>query len=98
LFYFGQQIAASISLLVTGTLIERYAGLQAGQSEPSASTIYRIGVLYGGLPAVLVLIAAGLILGYSLTRSRVRAIQRGYFQEAQPVESRSAQGGGRAAG
>lgn len=90
LFYFGQQIAASVALLATGTLIERFAGLHAGQSEPSPVTVYRIAVLYGGLPAVLVLVAASLILGYSLTRSRVRAIQCGLVQGRVPADARSA--------
>jgi len=75
LFYFGQQIAAGVSLLATGTLVEWFAGLRPGMTDPSPLVVHRIGLLFGALPAVLVLLAAGLILGYSLTRSRVRAIQ-----------------------
>jgi len=75
LFYFGQQIAAGVSLLAAGALVEGYAGLQPGQSDPSPLTVSRMGVLYGILPALLVSLAAVPVLRYSLTRSRVHSIQ-----------------------
>jgi Na+/melibiose symporter-like transporter len=46
-----------------------------GLLEPSPVTVHRIGLLFGGLPGVLILVAAALILRYSLTRTRVLDIQ-----------------------
>ena len=55
--------------------LDWFAGLVPGQAEQSAVTVQRIGVLYAGLPAVLVLAAAVLIWRYPLTRPRVVSIQ-----------------------
>jgi Na+/melibiose symporter-like transporter len=72
---FGPQMATGLSLLLTGVLVDKFAGLVPAQAEQSAQTIYRIGVLYGVLPALLTLMAALLILRYSLTRQRVISIR-----------------------
>lgn len=75
IFLFGQQVAGSVSSLVTGVSLDWFAGLVPGRAEQSASTVQRIGMLYAGLPAVLVMVAAVLIWGYTLTRRRVISIQ-----------------------
>ena len=75
IFYFGQQLAAGASLLLTGVLVDWYAGLVPGQVQQSAMTITRIGLLYGVLPAILLIVAAVLILRYTLDQGRVFAIQ-----------------------
>jgi GPH family glycoside/pentoside/hexuronide:cation symporter len=75
LFNFGEQMAAAGSLLIGGVLIDRFAGLVPGQTEQSATTIVRIGMLYGLLPSVLLALAALMVLGYSLDQDKVRTIQ-----------------------
>jgi len=75
IFSFAQQLAASLAILVTGVLVDRFAGLIPGQVEQSAQTINRLAILFGLLPASLLVVAALLILGYRLTRQRVSVIQ-----------------------
>jgi GPH family glycoside/pentoside/hexuronide:cation symporter len=75
LFNFGEQIAAGASILITGILIDHFAGLIPGQALQSATTINRIGVLYGLLPCFLLVAAALFILRYSLNQGAVAAIQ-----------------------
>jgi Na+/melibiose symporter-like transporter len=75
LFHFGEQIAAGAAILVTGLLIDRFAGLVPGQAQQSAVTILRIGMLYSLLPSTLLAVAALPVLRYSLNRRRVASIQ-----------------------
>jgi glycoside/pentoside/hexuronide:cation symporter, GPH family len=75
LFSFGQQVAAGAALLLTGVLVERFAGLVPGQAVPTARTVWRIGLLYGALPAVLTLAAAAVVLPYRVGRREMAAIQ-----------------------
>jgi GPH family glycoside/pentoside/hexuronide:cation symporter len=75
IFTFGDQLAAGMSLFVTGVLVDRFAGLVPGQAHQSAQTIDRIAMLYSLLPAMLLILAAVLILRYSLDRRTVEAIQ-----------------------
>ncbi|MCH7787020.1 MAG: MFS transporter [Chloroflexi bacterium] len=75
IFYFGQQIAAGLSILITGVFIDLYAGLIAGDAALSDLTIQRIAVLYGILPAVLLIASAIVIMRYSLDRKKVVKIQ-----------------------
>ena len=75
IFSFGQRLAAGISALATGVLLDWYAGLIPGQAQQSALTIQRIGVLYSVLPAILLLVAALVTFRYPLGRSRVVAVQ-----------------------
>jgi GPH family glycoside/pentoside/hexuronide:cation symporter len=72
---FSQQLATGLAVLVTGVLLDWFAGLAPGQAEQTALTIERIGLLFGVLPAALLLAAALAILGYQLDRRRVVAIQ-----------------------
>jgi Na+/melibiose symporter-like transporter len=75
IFSFGQQAAAGIAILTSGVLIDAFAGLVPGQIDQSATTVHRIGLLYGVLPAALLVVAAGLILRYDLTRAEVDKLQ-----------------------
>jgi GPH family glycoside/pentoside/hexuronide:cation symporter len=75
IFFFGQRLAAGMSSIVAGVLVDSFAGLIPGQVQQSAMTIQRIGMLYSVLPAVLVVVAGALTFRYTLSRSRVRAIQ-----------------------
>jgi Na+/melibiose symporter-like transporter len=76
LYSFGQQLAAGAALVLTGTLVDAFAGLVPGQAEQSAETVRRIGLLYAVLPGALLLAAAGWILRYKLGRERVATLQR----------------------
>lgn len=73
---FGEQIATGLSLLVSGILVDRFAGLVPAQADQSPQTISRIGALYSLLPSALLILAAIVILRYNLDRERVKAIQR----------------------
>ena len=75
LFQFGEQIAAGASILITGLLIDRFAGFVSGQAEQSALTVHRIGMLYSLLPSALLTVGAFPILRYSLDRRRVASIR-----------------------
>lgn len=79
---FGQQFATGIGLLLAGIGLDVYAGLQAGQLDQAPATVERIGVLYGLLPAALLVLAFGLALPYRLTRKRVAAIQSALEQRS----------------
>jgi Na+/melibiose symporter-like transporter len=75
LFFFGQQLASGLSVLLTGVLLEWFAGLVPGDATQSALTGARIGMLYGILPALLIVAAAALALRYQLGRAEVAALQ-----------------------
>jgi glycoside/pentoside/hexuronide:cation symporter, GPH family len=75
MFSLGQQIAAGLSALATGVLLDRFAGLVPGQASQSLETAERIGLLATWLPGVMFLLAAVAIRSYSLDHARVRAIQ-----------------------
>jgi GPH family glycoside/pentoside/hexuronide:cation symporter len=73
---FGEQIATGASLLISGTLLDRFAGLVPAQAAQTPSTVTRIGVLYSLLPSALLILAAFIILGYGLDKRKVAAIQK----------------------
>lgn len=75
IFLLGQQLAAGLSLLLTGVLVDWFADLVPGQATQTAQTVERIGLLYSLLPAALLGIAAVLILRYDLSRERVTVIR-----------------------
>ena len=75
LYSFGQQLASGLSLMITGLLLDWFAGLVPGQATQSADTVWRIAMLYGLLPAALLAVAAGVSLRYQLDRAAVSAIQ-----------------------
>lgn len=75
LLSFGQQMAAGAAILLTGMLVDWFARLQPGLATQPALTSHRIGMLFGLLPAMLLMGAAALSLRYGLTRARVATIQ-----------------------
>lgn len=85
LFHFGEQIAAGLAVLVTGLLVDRFAGLVPGEAGQSAETVFRIGMLYSLLPAGLLAAASLPVLGYALHRHRVRSIQDLLAGAAEPA-------------
>lgn len=75
LFHFCEQIAAGTAILITGFLIDWFAGLIPGAADQSIQTINRLGVMYSLLPAAILTISALFILRYSLNQETVAAIQ-----------------------
>lgn len=75
IFSFGQQFATGLGVLLTGIGLDRFARLAPGQGVQSTSTALRIGILFGPFPAVLLILAAGFALRYSLSRSRLHDVQ-----------------------
>jgi Na+/melibiose symporter-like transporter len=72
---FGQQVATGIAVMLGGGLLERFAGLVPGDLKQSGLVVYRIGIIFGVIPAALFMAAAFLMSRYKLTRSRVASIQ-----------------------
>ncbi|MEI6125737.1 MAG: MFS transporter [Pseudomonadota bacterium] len=75
LFNFGEQMAAGVSILITGVLLDRFTGLVPGQTQQSVLTISRIGMLYSLLPSALLAASAVTILKYSINHSVITATQ-----------------------
>ena len=73
---FFVQEATAVAVLVTGVLIDNFAGLVPGQVAQSAQTSERLAMLFALLPAVLYVAAALLMFRYSLTRARVAEIHQ----------------------
>lgn len=71
---FGEKIAAALSLLVGGGLLEYYVQLEPGQVQ-SAAASNRIGVLYGVIPALFLLLAGVSLRSYRLDRAGVERVQ-----------------------
>ena len=64
-----------MALLLTGILVERFARLVPGQPVQSVQTAWRIGLLYGVVPAALVAAAAAAALPYRVGRREMADIQ-----------------------
>ena len=62
-------------MLVAGALVDGFIGLIPGQGVQSSTTAERIAILFGLLPAALLVAGAIPIMGYRLSRRRVAAIQ-----------------------
>jgi GPH family glycoside/pentoside/hexuronide:cation symporter len=75
LYSFGQQLATGAAILLTGVLVERFAGLVPGRAAQAPATVWRIGLLYAVVPAGLVLAAAAAALPYRIGRRETAAIQ-----------------------
>lgn len=75
MFFFGQQIATGLALLLVGVLVDAYAGLVPAQALQSPTTANRIGILFGILPATCLLFATIAVFFYSVNRERVLAVQ-----------------------
>ena len=74
MYSFAHQGAASLAIALTGVLVDRYAGLVPGLAAQSAETSIRLGVLFGTMPSLLLLVAAALISFYPLTRRQLLAV------------------------
>ena len=72
---FGQQTATGIAIMLAGWLLEHVVHLAPGAAEQSPSAVQRIGFVYSFVPAAIFLFAAFLMRSYTLTRTRVAAIQ-----------------------
>jgi len=70
----GEKIAAGTALLCTGVLLDLFVGLVPG-SAPTGPSLARIGVVYGVVPAVVLLGSAASLSGYRLDRRAVTEIQ-----------------------
>ncbi len=75
-FSLCQQSATGIALALGGILLQVFVGLVAGEVEQTQVTIDRIGVIFGLVPAILLVIAGLCTLRYGLTRRRVGDIQQ----------------------
>lgn len=71
---FGEKVAAGVSFLVGGILLDYFVGLGPG-TTPDVTASQRIGLVYGLLPGVLLLGAALLLSRYALNRQAVIRIQ-----------------------
>jgi GPH family glycoside/pentoside/hexuronide:cation symporter len=83
----GQQLAVGISFLLTGVLVDWFAGLVPGQATQSPETVWRVGLLYGVLPAMLLCMAAALTCRYTLGQARVLTIQAELAKQRSPLTS-----------
>jgi Na+/melibiose symporter-like transporter len=84
IFSFGQQLAVGCSLLVSGVLLDAFAGLVPGQATQSPETRWRIGFACCVVPAALLLSAGVAMLRYELGRRHVRAIQARLSRRSTP--------------
>jgi GPH family glycoside/pentoside/hexuronide:cation symporter len=75
LLNFGEKIAAAIAVLIGGALMDYFARLTPGAAGQSEETVSRIAMVYGGAPALMLLLAVLAILGYRLDRAAVASIQ-----------------------
>lgn len=72
---FGEKLAAGFSILLGGILLDHFVGLVPGQLEQSAVTQSRVGLIYGIVPALLLVISAAVLWGYSLDSRKLESIQ-----------------------
>jgi len=72
---FGEKMAAGFSILLGGILLDYFVGLVPGQLEQALVARSRVGLIYGLVPAFLLLISALSLRGYSLDRGRLKSIQ-----------------------
>ena len=70
-----QQVATGSGVLLTGLLVDQYLMLPHGGAQPTDESVFRIGVVYGIIPAALFMAAAVTMSRYKLTRTRVAAIR-----------------------
>lgn len=75
LFYLGRQLAVGVSSLLAGVLLDWFARFQPGLAAQSADTVWRIGALFGLVPAVVIALSGVVMLRYTLSERRVAAIR-----------------------
>ena len=73
---FGEKIAAGGALLLSGTLLTLFGKLSHGVPKGAPAATPYLGILYGAVPAVLLMVSLLFILPYRLNRQTVHEIQR----------------------
>jgi Na+/melibiose symporter-like transporter len=73
---FGEKIAGGGALLLSGTLLTLFGKLSHGAPKGAPAATHYLGILYGAVPAVLMLVSLLLIVPYRLNRRVVHGIQR----------------------
>ena len=74
---FGEKIAAGGALLLSGTLLSLFGKLSHGNAPAGApAAIPYLGILYGAVPAVLLMVSLIFLIPYRLNRRAVHDIQR----------------------
>ena len=73
---FGEKIASGVALLLAGVLLNFFVGLEPGAASQTATAVERLGLLFGLLPGLMLVIAVSFILPYGLNRRAVRSIQQ----------------------
>jgi Na+/melibiose symporter-like transporter len=73
---FGGKIAGGAALLLSGTLLTLFGKLSHGAQTGAAAATPYLGILYGAIPAVLMLASLLIIVPYRLNRRTVHRIQR----------------------
>jgi len=76
IFNFGEKIAAGGALLTAGLLLQFFVHLAPGAVSQTISTVARLGMVYGLVPALLMVLAALAVIRYDLSRVRMSQIQR----------------------
>lgn len=85
LLNFGEKIAAGLSLLLGGLLLDHFVQLAPGQVHQAPLAASRLGWVYGFLPGSLLLAAALLMRGYALDRRQVQDIQAELGRRKRPA-------------
>lgn len=67
---FSLQLSAGVAVLIAGALVDRFAGLVAGQAEQSVATAERLALIASLLPATLHIVSGLTILRYDLAAGR----------------------------
>ena len=73
---FGEKIAAGGALLLSGTLLTLFGKFSHGAPKGAPAATPYLGILYGAVPAVILLISLIAIIPYRLNRGAVHDIQR----------------------
>lgn len=73
---FGEKIAAGGALLMAGGLLSLFGKLSHGAPAGAPAATPYLGVLYGAVPAVLLMVSLLCIVRYRLNRRTVHEIQR----------------------
>jgi Na+/melibiose symporter-like transporter len=73
---FGEKIASGVALLMAGVLLHFFVRLAPGAASQTPTAVERLGLLFGFLPGLMLVIAVSFILPYGLNRLAVRSIQQ----------------------
>jgi Na+/melibiose symporter-like transporter len=73
---FGEKIAGGAALLLSGTLLTLFGKLSHGVPKGAPAATPYLGILYGAVPAALLMVSLIFIVPYGLNRRKVHEIQR----------------------